>query len=273
VNFAADPYRWTFVPQALVPIAAAGLVYAWRVRDLRLHPGSSGASGPSPVRRAAFYAGLCLAVVALVSPLDALAEDRLFTAHMIQHLLLADLVPILLLVGLTRPLLRPAVKRLRPVEESLGPLAHPLSALVLYVGFMWLWHVPALYDAALGNAWVHALEHACFFATGLAFWWFLIEPVPPRHRLTGAWAVAYVAAAKLLMGLLGIVLTFTPNVLYDHYRHVPRTWGLTPLSDVNVGGVVMSVEQSLILIVFFTIAFARMIDASERAQRRREALR
>jgi len=208
-----------------------------------------------------------------VSPLDALAEDRLFTAHMIQHLLLADLVPILLLVGLTRPLLRPAVKRLRPVEESLGPLAHPLTALVLYVGFMWLWHVPALYDAALGNAWVHALEHACFFATGLAFWWFLIEPVPPRHRLTGAWAVAYVAAAKLLMGLLGIVLTFTPNVLYDHYRHVPRTWGLTPLSDVNVGGVVMSVEQSLILIVFFTIAFARMIDASERAQRRREALR
>src|SRR4029079_7112448 len=184
----------------LVPIVAAGAVYAWRVRDLRLHPGRS-SGGPNALRRGAFYAGLGLAFIALVGPLETLAQDRLFTAHMIQHLLLADLVPILLLVGLTRPLLRPAVRRLRPVEESLGPIAHPVTALVLYVGFMWLWHIPALYDAALGSPWVHALAHARFFATGRAFWWFLIEPVPPRHRLTGPWAVGYVAAAKVLMGL------------------------------------------------------------------------
>jgi cytochrome c oxidase assembly factor CtaG len=255
----------------LAPILAAGAVYAWRVRDLRLHPGrSSGA--PNTLRRACFYTGLGLAVVALLPPLETLAEDRLFTAHMIQHLLLADLIPILLLVGLTRPMLRPAVRRLRPVEERLGPIAHPATALVLYVGFMWLWHIPALYDAALSNAWVHALEHACFFTTGLAFWWFLIEPVPPRHRLTGPWAVGYVAAAKILMGLLGVILTFTPNVMYDHYKHTEPAWGLTHLEDINVGGMVMSVEQSLVLIVFFTIAFTRMLESSEREQQRREQL-
>jgi cytochrome c oxidase assembly factor CtaG len=253
----------------LLPILAAGAVYAWRVRDLRLHPGRS-SGGPNALRRGAFYAGLALAVVALASPLDTLAQDRLFTAHMIQHLLLADLVPILLLIGLTRSLMRPAVRRLRPFEERLGPIAHPATALALYVGLMWLWHVPALYDAALSSPWVHALEHASFFTTGLAFWWFLIEPVPPRHRLTGPWAVGYVAAAKVLMGLLGVVLTFTPNVIYDHYKGAERAWGLTPLEDINLGGVVMSVEQSVVLIVFFTLAFARMMETSEREQLRHE---
>jgi cytochrome c oxidase assembly factor CtaG len=224
------------------------------------------------LRRSAFYAGLGLAAVALASPLETLAQDRLFTAHMAQHLLLADLVPILLLLGLTRSLLRPAVRRLRPAEDRLGPLAHPAAALALYVGAMWLWHVPALYDAALENPWVHSLEHASFFATGLVFWWFLIEPVPPRHRLTGPWAVGYVAAAKVLMGLLGLVLIFTPNTIYDHYEHAERAWGLSPLEDINIGGLVMSLEQSLVLVVFFSIAFARMLEASERQQKREEQL-
>ncbi len=255
----------------LVPILAVGAVYAWRVRDLRLHPGRS-TSAPSVLRRGAFYAGLALAVVALASPLDTLAQDRLFTAHMMQHLLLADLVPILLLIGLTRSLMRPAVRRLRPVEERLGAIAHPATALALYVGLMWLWHVPALYDAALSNPWVHALEHASFFTTGLAFWWFLIEPVPPRHRLTGPWAVAYVTASKVLMGLLGVILTFTPNVIYDHYKDAERAWGLTPLEDINIGGLVMSVEQSLVLFIFFAITFARMMESSEQAQLREERL-
>ena len=108
---------------------------------------------------------------------------------MVQHLLLADLAPILLLVGLSRAFLRPAVRRLRPLEERLGPLAHPAVALALYVGLMWLWHVPAMYELALDHAWAHALEHASFFTAGIAFWWYLIEPVPPRHRLTapGRW--------------------------------------------------------------------------------------
>ena len=104
----------------------------------------------------------------------------------------------------------------------------------------------------------------------LAFWWFLIEPVPPRNRLAGPWAVGYVAAAKILMGLLGVVLVFTTHVIYDHYKHAEPAWGLTHLQDINMGGAVMSFEQSLVLIVFFTIAFARMMESSERAQLRQE---
>ena len=266
----AGLYTWTLSPPVLATIALAGGVYAWRLRDLRRGPGTR--RSRDWLRAAAFAAGLVVLFVALASPLDRLGEERLFTAHMIQHLLLADLAPILLLLGLSRTMLRPAVRRLRPVEEALGPLAHPVAALVAYVGLMWLWHVPAMYDLALEHAWAHVLEHASFVGAGVAFWWYLIEPVPPRHRLRGPWSLAYLSAAKLLMGALGVVLAFSPEVSYDAYEQVPRTWGLSPLEDLNVGGVIMMVEQSIVLVIAFAIYFVRMLERSERDQQRRERL-
>jgi putative membrane protein len=265
---AAVHYTWSLQPQVLVPLALIGGVYFWRMRDLRR-------TDPSPARNdyprmVAFAGGLAVVFVALASPIDDLGEKRLFTIHMVQHLLLADAAPILLLLGLSRAFLRPAVRRLRPVEEAIGPIAHPVTALLVFVAAMWAWHLPALYELALRHPLAHALEHAMFFATGAAFWWFIIEPVPPRHRLKGAWSIAYVGAAKLLMGALGVVLAFSPNAIYDTYEHAPRTWGLSAVADLNVGGVTMMLEQSIVLAIFFAILFTRMLERSERDQRRRE---
>jgi len=266
----AGIYTWNLSPPVLATVALAGGVYAWRLRDVRRAPGLH--ARHDTLRALAFGAGLAVVLLALVSPIDRLGEERLFTMHMVQHLLLADLAPILLLLGLSRVMLRPAVRRLRPLEESLGPLAHPATALAAYVGLMWLWHVPALYDLAVEHTWAHLLEHASFFTAGVAFWWFLIEPVPPRHRLTGPWSLAYLSAAKVLMGALGVVLAFAPEVSYDAYAGAPQTWGLSPLEDLNVGGVVMMVEQSIVLVVAFAIFFARMLERSEAEQQRRERL-
>jgi cytochrome c oxidase assembly factor CtaG len=264
----AGLYTWTLSPPVLATIALAGGVYGWRLRGLR------GAARPharrDTLRALSFAAGLLVLFLALASPIDRLGEERLFTMHMVQHLLLADLAPILLLLGLSRAMLRPAVRRLRSVEEALGPLTHPAVALAAYVGLMWLWHVPALYDLAVEHAWAHVLEHASFLTAGIAFWWFLIEPVPPRQRLRGPWPLAYLSAAKLLMGALGVVLAFAPDVGYDAYADAPRTWGLSPLEDLNVGGVVMMVEQSLVLVVAFAIFFMRMLERAEAEQQRRE---
>jgi putative membrane protein len=267
MTLAAVDYSWSVRPQVITALALVGGVYWWRMRDLRP---ATGFSAKGWLRIASFGAGLLVLFIALCSPIDTVGEERLFTVHMFQHLLLADFAPILLLLGLTRAFMRPAVRRLRPVEEALGPLAHPIVALVALVATMWAWHLPALYELALDNAWAHALEHAMFFTTGLIFWWFLIEPVPPRHRLTGPASIAYVSSAKLLMGALGVVLAFAPNAIYDTYESAPRAWGMSAVTDLNVGGLMMMFEQSLVLVIVFAIAFSRMLERSERDQQRRE---
>jgi cytochrome c oxidase assembly factor CtaG len=270
----AVEYVWSLNVPALLAVTCAGGVYAWRLRDLRRDPAARTRDTPThdTLRALAFAGGLVIVVIALMSPIEQLGEERLFTMHMVQHLLLADLAPILLLAGLSRAFMRPAVRRLRPLEERLGPLAHPAAALLLYVGLMGLWHIPAMYELALDHAWAHALEHASFFTAGIAFWWFLIEPVPPRHRLTGPWPLWYLATAKVLMGLLGVILAFSPDALYSTYEDAPRTWGLSPVEDQNVGGLVMMLEQSLVLVIAFAVFFTRMLDRSEAEQRRREAM-
>jgi putative membrane protein len=265
----STPYQWSFEPQVALAVAIVGGTYIWRFRELR-----PAARRPSTdyLRAAAFGGGLAVLVAALMSPIDHLGENRLFSVHMFQHLLIADVAPILLLLGLSRSMMRPVVRRVQPIERTLGPLAHPITALVMMVGIIWLWHLPAMYELALRHPWAHEIEHMSFFGAGIAFWWYVIEPVPPRHRLRGMAAVAYVAGAKLLLGALGLVLAFSPSAFYDTYKEAPRTWGLTPLEDLNVGGLVMMLEQSIVLAIFFALLFARMIERSEQAQRRQERL-
>jgi cytochrome c oxidase assembly factor CtaG len=273
MTYAAVDYRWSFQPAVIAALVLAAAVYWWRIRDLRRDGHAERPpTGRDHARAVAFAAGLLAVFLALCSPIDTIGEERLFSVHMAQHLLLADIAPVLLLLGLTRAFLRPAVRRMRPVEEALGPLAHPVVALVALVATMWAWHLPAMYELALSHPWAHALEHAMFFSTGIAFWWFVIEPVPPRHRLTGPSSVAYIGAAKLLMGALGVVLAFSPNAIYDTYERVPETWGMSPVTDLNVGGLEMMLEQSLVLVVFFAIALGKMLERSERDQQRRERL-
>lgn len=270
---AGTPYVWSFRPGVTAALAIAAGTYAWRFRQAF--------AGEQPARTArfgdharaiAFACGLVLMFLALSSPIDTLGEERLFTAHMAQHLLIADIAPILLLVGLSRVLMRPAVRRLQGVERALGPVAQPLTALLLFVGVLSIWHIPAMYELALDNDWGHAIEHASFFAAGLAFWWYVIEPVPPRHRLEGGALVAYVAGAKVMLSVLGVILAFSPDALYDTYERAPRTWGLSPVSDLNIGGLLMMTEQSVVLLITFAVLLSRLLDRSERAQLRRERL-
>jgi cytochrome c oxidase assembly factor CtaG len=260
---------WSLHPQVLITVAVVGGAYAWRLRELRAVDGSV-TSRHHSLRAASFGAGLAVLVLAVVSPIDKLGEERLFSVHMAQHLLLTDIAPILLLLGLSRPILRPLVRRARPIEERLGVLAHPLVVLIALVAVMWTWHIEALYELALNHAWAHQLEHLSFFLAGTAFWWYVIEPVPPRHRLRGMWMPAYVFSAKLLLGALGMALAFSPSAIYDFYEHAPRTWGLTPVEDLNVGGLLMLLEQGVVLVTFFALLLARMLEQSEEAERRRE---
>jgi putative membrane protein len=261
--------HWFSDPAVLAPLALLGGVYVWRFRDARREAGGRGASA---LQAAAFGGAMLALLAALVSPIEGIGDDYLFSAHMVQHLLLGDIAPLLLLLSLTRVMMRPATRRLTRIERGLGPLASPATAIVLWLGLMYLWHVPALYDAATEHAGIHGLEHVCFFAAGIALWWPLIQPVPMRRSLTGMQPLGYIGAAKAGLAALGIYLAWASTAIYPYYEHTPRIWGLTPVEDQNIGGAVMLAEQSITLVLVMVAVFVRMLARSEEEERRRERL-
>jgi putative membrane protein len=269
-NAAGHPeIHWLSDPAVLAPLALFAGIYIWRWGQARKEAGGRGAGW---VQALAFGGGMLALLAALVSPIDGLGEDYLFSAHMVQHVLLGDIAPLLILLGLSRVIMRPATRRLVRIERGLGPLATPATGLVLWLALMYLWHIPALYDAAAEHAGVHLIEHLSFFAAGVALWWPLIQPVPMRRRLTGLQPVGYIGCAKAGLAALGLYLAWSSTALYPYYEQTPRIWGLTPVEDQNVGGVIMLAEQSLTLVLVLVALFIRALVQSEEEQRRRERL-
>jgi len=261
--------QWLSDPFVLAPIATLALVYALRFRRARHE---AGGRGTGPLRAVAFAGGILVVVAAVATPLDGLGERYLFSAHMLQHVLLGDVAPLLLLLGLSRIIMRPATRRLQRVERALGPFAHPLTGLVAWLTVMYLWHIPAMYEAALASPVVHLVEHGSFFFAGVAVWWPLIGPVPMRTRLTGMWPIAYIGAAKFGLATLGLYLTWSSSVFYEHYERAPRIWSLGAQTDQNAGGAIMMVEQSLTFVIALVVLFGLALKQSETDQRRRERL-
>ena len=266
--FATDvDASWSFAPVVILSLVAYVAIYVVRWRRVRREHGARGAG---VWRLVAWVGGVAMIFLALISPIDHLGE-QLASAHMVQHLLLADLAPILLILGLTRILLRPATRRIHAIERRAGPLAHPVFGVVAYVGVMWFWHIPPLYDAALSNGAVHVVEHLSFAAAGALYWWHLISPIRSRFRLPGLGPIAYMVVTKVLVGFLGLALAFNPNLLYAYGPGGERL-GMTPIDDQQVAGLIMGLEQSIVMGIALAYLFARMLTESEREQQRRERL-
>jgi putative membrane protein len=261
--------HWLADPAVLAPIALLVFVYVRRFVAVRR---SGETRGATPLHALAFAGAILALLGALVSPIDALGEEYLFSAHMLQHVLLGDIAPLLLLLSLSRVMLRPITRRLMRIERALGPLASPATAIVIWLATMYFWHIPALYDAALEHPLVHVLEHFSFFAAGIALWWPLIQPIPMRRSLTGLQPLAYIATAKGSLAALGIVLAWSSSAFYPFYETVPRIWNLSAVEDQNVAGVIMMVEQSVTLVLVMVWVFVRMLVRSEEDELRRERL-
>jgi putative membrane protein len=260
---------WSLEPGVLIAVAIVGAVYVRRWRHVR-----AGATprprADAPVWRLCCFLGALLATVAaLVSPLDALA-DQLFFMHMIQHMLLLDLVPIFAILGLTKVILRPITHAVQDLEERAGALASPAFAVFLYVSVIWAWHIPAAYDLALRHPLVHVAEHVTFVLAGSLYWWHLLSPIRARLRLGGMGPVVYMASTKLFVGALGMGLAFAPSALYSYYVHHARVWGISAHDDQSIAGIIMAVEQSLVMGVALVVLFMRALAESEREQQRRE---
>jgi cytochrome c oxidase assembly factor CtaG len=224
---------------------------------------------PGYGRLALFASGLIVILAALVSPVDVLGKQLLFM-HMIQHVLLLDIAPILMILGLTKGILRPITKRLTTIERKAGPIGHPAFAVCFYVGSMWFWHIPAMYDTALRYPNIHALEHVCFGLAGGLYWWHLLSPIRSRMRLGGLGPIVYMTSTKLLVGVLGVALAFLPTAIYPYYVHHAHYWGLSASEDQSLAGLVMALEQSIVMGIALVVLFVQMLNESEREAQRRE---
>ncbi len=260
---------WTFSPGVLIGVAILASAYLRRWRAVRLSNPAQRARDAPIWRLGCFMASVAIVLVALISPVDALA-DQLFFAHMIQHTLLLDLAPVLGILGLTKVILRPLTRAVSDLERRAGALAHPAFAVILYVAVIWAWHIPAAYDFAVRHPLVHVLEHLSFVFAGSLYWWHLLSPIRARLRLDGMGPVIYMLSTKLFVGALGMGLAFAPSALYPYYVHHLRVWGISAHSDQSIAGLIMAVEQSLVMGIALAWLFMRALNESEQAQKRRE---
>jgi putative membrane protein len=247
---------WTLDPLQLAPIVLVAIAYGVRARTLARR------EQPVPGWRIGLFAlGLVLLLVAVASPLAAVGEEELFSFHMAQHLLLGDLAPLCLLAGLTGPLLRPLLA-LRGVMH-LRVLANPFVALPIWATNLALWHVPAVYEAAVESSGVHALEHIAFFSAGIVLWLPVLETLPaPEWFGTGA-KLGYVVGVRLVATVLGNVFVWGNAPFYDVYEASDDYLGLSPSGDQSLAGSLMMLEGSLVTIVAIAWLFLRMAQEGE----------
>jgi cytochrome c oxidase assembly factor CtaG len=245
--------------QIAVPIIL-GVLYARRVRTLAGTPRAVAGR-----RQACFLGGIALIVLTISSPIGHIA-DELFWVHMAEHLLIADIAALLIVLGLTAPVLAPALR-----ISWLGwlrALTHPLVALPLWAANLFVWHIPALYDGAVDHAALHALEHATFIGFGVAMWMALLGPLPRPPWFGNLAKLLYILSVRMLGGILANVLLWT-EAIYPGYRAGAKIWGITPATDQKIGAGIMMVEGSIVTLCLFAWLFIR---AGREGEERQELL-
>lgn len=263
---------WNFDPWVVVPLALAAGLYLTGI--LRLWSASAPGSGVRRWQAASFAGGWLALVVALVTPLDPLGE-ALFSAHMVQHELLMLIAAPLLVLG--RPLAvfvwafappwRRALGgfvRTRAVSGIWRSITHPLVAWTIHALVLWGWHAPPLFQASILDTTVHTIQHFSFLFAALLFWWTLLYG-RPKHGGSAA-AILYLLTTAMHTGVLGALLTFSQRVWYPVYAPLTPAWGLTPLEDQQLGGLIMWVPGGLVYLVAALWLVARLLGEGERVR-------
>jgi cytochrome c oxidase assembly factor CtaG len=250
---------WSLDPLQLAPLALLAIFYARRARRMRRRGTAVPAWKPL-----SFALGLGLLVLALASPIEAIAENELFTFHMGQHILIGDLAPLALLAGLSGPILRPVLAL--PIVDRLRVLAHPLVALPIWAVNLAFWHLPFAYQGALNHDALHALEHMCFFIAGVLMWMPVVETVPaPAWFGTGA-KMGYVAGVRLYETVIANVFLWAGGVIYPYYERGGEFWGVSPEADQVMAGSAMMIEGSIVTMAALAWLFLRLAREGELRQ-------
>ncbi len=237
-------------------IAVAAVLYISRARTL-------GSRLPR-WRAVCFAAGLVVLGFAGASPIDAIGEGGLFSVHMLQHMLIGDLAGLLLVLGVTGPILQPALQ-FRLVQR-LRALTHPMAACAIWATILIGWHIPVLYEAALSNEAIHAVEHAAFLLGGVLMWAPILETLPgPEWFGTGA-KLAYVGGIRTVDAIVANAFWWAGTPFYETYEQTAPLWGISALQDQGHAGTVMMGWTGTVTLIVAGILFFRMAREGELRQ-------
>ncbi len=254
-------WRWSIHPSTVIGIAALGAIYFLAANKLNRQP--------SPAQKIYFLSGLLVMFGSLNGPLHDLSDDYLFSAHMVQHLLLTLAMPPLLLAGvpgwmLRRPL---ATRFIAPAARffASAPIAFVVFNLVIAV-----WHLPPFYNAAMANHNIHIVEHLMFMVAAVLMWWPLMSQVPELPRLAYPGQMLYSFLMSIPMSIVAIYIAMSDHVLYPAYAAAPRVFALSPLEDQLLGALIMWIPGGIIFYIIMTVVFfkwnARGEDSTAGAQ-------
>jgi putative membrane protein len=241
----------------LGPLAILGFLYGRRARSL------AATGHPLPGRRlVSFYSGLAVIAAALAS-LGGASEELLWV-HMVEHLLLGDIAALLIVLGLTGPMLAPILRI--GLLDRLRRLSHPAVAFPLWAVDLYVWHLPVLYQAALRHTAVHALQHAMFLGLGINMWMCLFGPLPTPSWFGNLGRLVYIVAVRLAGTVLGNIFLWSAAAFYPFYTHGDAVFHISPVADQNLAGAIMMVEESILTLGLFCWLFLRAAREGEERQ-------
>lgn len=246
--------HWDLHPSVVVGLVLLGGLYVF-LGGLR-----------APRRRVAAFAGSLLVMLgSLNGPLHDLSDEYLFSAHMVQHLVLTLLFPPLFLYGLPAELVR---KVIRPawLQTVAAVLIRPVPAAAIFSAPIILWHLPPFYEAAMRHHGLHIVQHLVFLATAVVMWWPVLSPVPELPRASYPGQMLYLFLLGIPMSIVGAMITLADAPLYPFYAAAPRVWGLTPLQDQQIGGLIMWVPGGLVFWAAMTVVWFRWARREERGE-------
>lgn len=268
MNHAPGWGSWSFDPIAILALLAASYVYARMYRRARFasRAGALGAGHWVP-----YASGIAALAIALLSPLDTIGEHWLLSAHMLQHVLLSDVAPALIVLGLRSPVLPlglapAALRALAPrgrFGRSLSLVTSPWVAIPLWAIATWVWAIPAMFDFAAQHSVVHAFEHATLFYTGLALWWLIVDPLPRARLRPNGERLALLGFTRIASAVICVPLTWMTSVQYPLYASAPRSFGLSALADQQLAGAGMCFVEFLVFGIAFAAVFISMLDRDE----------
>jgi cytochrome c oxidase assembly factor CtaG len=260
---------WSFQPIVIVALLAAAAVYA---RVYKRAAARSSTSAPNAGHWVPYVAGLLTIAVALLSPLDPIGDRYLLSAHMMQHVLLSDIAPALLILGLRSPILplglsREALLAVAPAGGTSGRvlarLTSPWLAVPLWALATWIWAIPSVFDYAAQHQLVHVLEHATLFYTGLAMWWLIIDPLPRARLRPNGQRLALLGFTRLASACVCLPLTWLSATEYPLYASAPRAFGLSAINDQHLAGASMCFIEALVFGIAFAAVFISILGRDD----------